>query len=161
MERMGAWFTENWFNLLSAVGVIGSLLFTGISLRTETKVRRIGNLLTLTQNHRELWSELFRNPGLARVLDASPDLEKKEPTREETLFVNIVIQHLSSAFEAMKTGLTIKPEGLSRDVGEFFSLPIPRVIWNKIKSLQNDDFVEFVERCRMGRERRSRQTVTH
>jgi hypothetical protein len=43
-----------------------------------------------------------------------------------------VIQHLSSAFEAMKTGLTIKPEGWSEDVGQFFSLPIPRMIWKRI-----------------------------
>jgi hypothetical protein len=150
MEGMGGWLTENWFNLLSAVGVICSLLFTGVSLRSETKVRRIGNLLTLTQNHRELWSALFRNPDLARVLDASPDLAKNELTRDETIFVNMIIQHLSSAYEALKTGLTIKPEGLSQDVGEFFSLPIPRIIWEEIKSLQNDDFVAFVEECVKG-----------
>src|SRR5205823_4779652 len=87
----------------------------------------------------------------------SPDLVKNSMTRNEAIFVNMVIQHLSSAFEALKTGLTIKPEGLRQDVGEFFSLPIPRTIWDRIKSLQNDDFVEFVEQCLDGRERRSRE----
>ena len=65
---MEAWFSENWFNLFSAVGIIGGLLFTAVSLRSETKTRRISNLLTLTQNHRELWAEMFRRPGLERVL---------------------------------------------------------------------------------------------
>lgn len=37
----------------------------------------------------------------------------------------------------------INPEGLRQDIGEFFSLPIPRAIWEKIKSLQNEDFVRF------------------
>jgi hypothetical protein len=94
---------------------------------------------------------MFRNPDLARVLDASSDLANRELTRDEAIFVSMVIQHLSSAFEAVKTGLTIRPEGLRQDVGEFFSLPIPRTIWEKIKSLQNDDFVDFVERCVKGR----------
>jgi hypothetical protein len=162
---MGAWLTQNWFNLLSAVGVIGSLLFTAVSVRSETKVRRVGNLLTLTQSHRELWRELFHNPKLARVLEASPNLRRKPVTRDETIFANLVILHLSSAFVAIQTGLTIKPEGLRLDVGEFFSLPIPRAIWEKTKVLQNDDFVEFVDQC-VGRkgadsspfeERRSRE----
>jgi hypothetical protein len=28
------------------------------------------------------------------------------------------------------------------------SLPIPRAIWEKVKVVQNDDFVAFVESCR-------------
>ena len=144
---MRAWLIENWFNLFSAIGVIGSLLFAGASLRSETEIRRIGNLLTLTNNHRELWSELFRNPELKRVLDVSPDLPKNPVTREERFFVNMVIQHVSSAFEAIKTGLTTKPQGLSQDVAEFFSLPIPRKVWDELKSLQNDNFMNFVDAC--------------
>jgi len=40
-------------------------------------------------------------------------------------------------------------EGLRRDIAQFLSLPIPRDVWNKIKNVQNDDFVAFVESCRM------------
>ena len=141
------WVAEHWFDLLSAVGIIGGLLFTAVSLRSETKTRRIENLLTLTENHRELWSRLFEDHNLDRVMDAAPDLSKRPLSREESIFVNLVIQHLNGAYEALKTGLTIKPEGLREDVGEFFLLPIPRMIWERIKGLQNDDFVEFVEEC--------------
>jgi hypothetical protein len=36
---------------------------------------------------------------------------------------------------------------LRRDVAQFFSLPIPRAVWEKTKVTQNDDFVAFVESC--------------
>ncbi len=48
----------------------------------------------------------------------------------------------------MRDELTVSPEGLRRDVSEFFSLPIPAAVWNKFKVLQNDRFVKFVEDCR-------------
>ena len=144
---MGKWFLENWLTILNAVGIIGGLFFTAYSLRHETKTRRTGNLLTLIQNHRELWAELFRYPALARVLDANVDLIKRPITSDETIFVNMAIQHLNGAYQAMKNGLVIKQDGLRRDVWAFFSLPIPKAIWDKTKVMQNDDFAEFVEQC--------------
>ncbi len=145
---MVAWITRNWFDILSAVGIIGSLLFTAVSLRSETKTRRIANLLTITVNHRELWKDFSNRPGLSRVLEAAPALKKRGVTREEEIFVNMVILHLSSVYHATKDELVIKLEGLRRDVWWFFSLPIPQAIWEKTKILQNDKFVEFVEKCR-------------
>lgn len=142
------WIIENGFTLLNAVGVVGGLLFTGVSLHSETKTRRVANLLTLTQNHRALWSEYFRNPQLARVLDATADTGKQPVNRDEEIFVNLVIQHLSSVFHALRDELVVKPEGLRRDVWWFFSLPIPLVVWERAKVLQNDAFIAFVEQCR-------------
>lgn len=142
------WIIEHGFTLLNAVGVVGGLLFTGISLHSETKTRRVANLLTLTQNHRALWSEYFRNPQLARVLDATADTGKHPVNRDEEIFVNLVIQHLSSVFHALRDELVVKPEGLRRDVWWFFSLPIPLVVWERAKVLQNDAFIAFVEQCR-------------
>lgn len=147
MEGMGGWLAENWFNLLNGLGVVGSLLFTAVSLRSETTTRRIANLLSIVQNHRKLWSELFDHPALGRVLDATANLDQEPITLEEQLYVNIVIQHLGSAYQAVKSGLTIKPEGMRRDVAWLFSLPIPKIIWKRMKALQNDDFADFVEDC--------------
>lgn len=141
------WLAANWFTLLSAVGVIGGLFFTAFSLRSETKTRRIGNLLAITANHRELWEECIRRPELGRVLDASPDLAKQPITRAEELFVTMVVLHISSVYHALNDELVVKLEGLRRDVAQFLSLPIPRTIWEKVKALQNDDFVSFVEAC--------------
>lgn len=149
MGDMGSlhWLTENWFTLLNAVGVIGGLFFTGHSLRSETKTRRIANLLSLTQGHRDIWKQVFTHPQLSRILDPNADISSPV-TREEEIFVNLVIQHLSVVFHAMRDELTIKPEGLRRDVAFYFSLPIPHAVWEKLKVLQNDKFIAFVEQCR-------------
>jgi hypothetical protein len=142
------WVVENWFVLLQSVGIIGGLLLTASSLRSETKTRRVSNLLAITESHRKVWTEFYRRPELQRVLDERVDLRNVK--REEEIFVNLVIFHLNSVFYARKSGLVFKLEGLRRDIWWFFSLPIPRMIWEKTKVLQNDDFVAFVEACRIG-----------
>ncbi len=142
------WIADNWVNLLNAVGIVGSLLFTAAALRSGAKTQRIANLLTITTNHREIWKHFSSRSVLARVLDPSADLTDKPVTADEAEFVNFVILHLSSAYYATKDGIVIKLEGLRRDVCSFFSLPIPHAVWEKSKIFQNDDFVAFVESCR-------------
>lgn len=144
---MKEWILENWFALLSAVGIVGGLIFTAISFRSETKTRRIANLLTITANHREVWREYANNPQMKRVLEASVNLTKQPITPDEEVFVNLMLLHISSVYYAMKDELVIQLEGLRRDVSQFLSLPIPRAIWEKSKLVQNDDFITFVESC--------------
>jgi hypothetical protein len=142
---LGELFSQNWFNLLSAVGIIGGLYFTAISFRSEIKSRRVSNLLILTQNHQRLWQDFNQHPELARVLDASADVSSKPVSRGEEDFVNMTIQHLSSVYQTMKSDLTFNPEGVERDIREFFSLPVPKAVWRKAKPLQNHDFASFVD----------------
>lgn len=142
------WLTDNWFSLLNAVGIIGGLLFTGYSLRSETKTRRIANMIALTQGHRDIWKNLVNLPQLGRVLEPDAEISSQPVTHGEEIFVILVIQHLSVVFHAMRDELTIKPEGLRRDVRWFFSLPIPDAVWEKFKVLQNDQFAAYVEECR-------------
>ncbi len=111
-------------------------------------MRRVGNLLAITESHRKLWTEFSKRRDLNRVLDERATVQEQDVTREEEIFVNLVVFHLNSAFYAHKLGLIFKLEGLRRDIAWFFSLPIPRMLWEKSKILQNDDFVAFVEKCR-------------
>lgn len=147
---VGEWISQNWFNLFSSVGIIGGLWFTAVSLRSETKTRRIANLLTITANYREVWKEFFRSPELARVIEPSADVVKNPVTPAEEFFVSMIISHISSVYEALKDELVTKQEGLRRDVASFFSLPIPQAVLEKTKIFQNADFVAFVEKCRRG-----------
>src|ERR1017187_8015267 len=103
------WFGQHWFDFFQTVVVAGGLIFTGVAMRDETRARRITNLLTLTENHREIWTSLFKFPSLTRVLDESPDLGKNPAGTNERLFVLLVIQHLHSTFQSMKDGLVVKP----------------------------------------------------
>src|SRR5438309_354670 len=121
---ISGWVAGNWLDLLQSLGIIGGLIFTARSLRSETKTRRVNNLLAITEGHRAVWTELYRQPELKRVLADRTDLGRDEITREEEIFVNLVILHLNCVFYARRTGLVFKLEGLRRDVGWFFSLPI-------------------------------------
>ncbi len=146
MEGVGT----SWLDLLNAVGVVASLLFTAFSIREETKTRRISNLLTLTSNHREVWSLLYREPGLDRVLRPNVDLRKEPVTLHEELLVNFVFRQLDATYRAMQDGLFVRPEGMRRDVAWFFALPIPSAVWEKFRPWQDAEFVAYVEACRRG-----------
>jgi hypothetical protein len=141
---------ENWLTVLNAAGIIGGLFFTAVNFHSDAETRRVANLFAATASHRDVWKEFFRRPELKRVLDPSPDLKNQDVTPKEAVFVNMVILHTSSVFEALKDRLVAKQQGLRKDVAAFFSLPIPSAVWEKSKLLQNSDFVAFVEECRKG-----------
>jgi len=86
-----------------------------------------------------------------RVLDKTADLKSTPVTDWEELFVNLLILHLNSAYHAMQAKMFVKQEGLQRDIQMFFSLPIPRSVWESAKSFQDADFVKFVEANRFPR----------
>jgi hypothetical protein len=142
---IGEWISQSWFDLFSSAGIIGGLWFTAVSLHSETKTRRIANLLTITANYREVWKEFFNSPELARVIEPAADVEMNPVTPAEEFFVQLVISHTSSVYEALKDELLNKQEGLRRDVKSFFSLPIPKAVWTTTKLLQNLDFAAFIE----------------
>ena len=139
------------------MGMIGAEIEAGRTVKPLYLLRRKSRgeqlpfedcRLRITANHREVWQEFLRHPGLASVFDSSVDLSKHPITRQEQTFVELVILHTGSVYYAMKDELVVKLEGLRRDVSQFLSLPIPSAIWDKIKLVQNDDFVAFVESCR-------------
>ena len=66
-------------------------------------------------------------------------------TSAEEFFVGLIVSHINSVFYATNDELVVEWEGLRRDVGSFFSLPIPNAVWTKTKLLQNQDFAAFVE----------------
>ncbi len=139
------WLGPNWFILLQSVGIVGSLFFTADALREDAKARRVSNLITITGHHRDIWTQLYRRPDLARVLDSQANVDHEPIRDEEELFISLLILHLSSVFHAMNQGLYLKPEGLRKDIDWFFSLPIPKSVWNRNKALQDVAFVSFVE----------------
>ena len=144
MGDMELWLADNWFNLFSTIGIVWSLLFTAVSLHSESKTRRIANLLAVTANSREVWKEFLHSPELARVLDPTADVLTQPVTPAERFFVNMVISHTSSVYEALKDELLTEQDGLRRDTRFFFSLPIPNAVWTRSKRLQNQDFAAFI-----------------
>ncbi|MBM3880190.1 MAG: hypothetical protein FJ387_10805 [Verrucomicrobia bacterium] len=145
------WLDQNWFVLLQSAGIVGGLVFTAVSLRIDAKVRRVGNLIAITHEHRDIWTQLYKRPDLARVLDPAADLTKNPVTSDEQLFVTLLILHLASVHAALESGMLVQLQGLRKDVGAFFRLPIPAAVWNDLRWLQDDDFVRFVQACTTNR----------
>lgn len=129
---------------ISLFGILSGLGITTHSLRKETKARQLSNLLTLTQQQREIWEKIHDNPSLVRVLLTQVDLKTNPITRQETFFVNEVILHVLCWYRAINEHEVQALDGLERDIAEFFSLPIPKSIWNMKKSYFDTDFVNFV-----------------
>ena len=139
------WAITNWFDLVQTGGIVAGLFFTAASLRLDAKARRVGNLMAITKNHREIWSQIYERPELARVTNSASNLEEKAMTSEEDLFVRLLILHLNSVYHGLRAGLLLNLDGLARDVRWFFSLPIPMAVWRKMRPVQDADFVRFVE----------------
>jgi Family of unknown function (DUF6082) len=146
MQVVG-WSGPNWFGIVQTVIVAGALLLIALGLFLEARARRVGNLIQLTQAHRDLWERMYSQPELSRILDPDAAPEDMPIRPEEEVFVIFLILHLSGTFYAMRSGFFKRPEGLRKDIERFFSLPIPRAVWTKVKSLQDAPFVRFVERC--------------
>jgi hypothetical protein len=149
MRGMGVllWIGKTWFDLVQSLGIIAGLLFTSATFRRDARERRVANLIEITKQHREIWAELFRQPGLARVLDIEVDLVQAPVTREEEVFIRLLILHLNSVYEAMKNGVFMKPDGLRKDIRRFFTRPVARTVWERMRPLQDIQFVRFVEAC--------------
>ena len=142
---MEDWFTEHWFDLLQSVGIIGSFLLAAYTTWKDAKARRIGNSIAINDQHRKIWKDIYEHPELARALDIEADA--KDISIGEEMFITTIIAHLSTVFRAMKHGEFVTLEGLQNDVREFFTLPIPRVVWEKLKPFQDVSFSNFVENC--------------
>jgi hypothetical protein len=132
---------------LDVIALVSGLVFTGLSFRDDTRDRQITNLLVLTREHRELWGRLIERKELLRILDDQIDVRQAPPTPAEELFISHLIQHLSASFRAIQTGLLRRPDKVQRDIRRFFSLPLPRTVWQQQRLLLDEDFAQFVEAC--------------
>ena len=140
-----SWLDENWFNLLQTAGIVGGLAFTGWSARRENRSRKIENLLSIHDNHRSIWLQIFDDPHLLRVLKPKGRLKDKAVTMQERIFVNLIILHVTSVLTAMRAGVMEKPAGFDVDLKDFFSLPIPKQVWRDTLKFRDDETRRYVE----------------
>lgn len=140
-----SWITEHWFELLQIIALPGGLLYTGFAIHADAKAKRVANLLTITQQHRDIWMLLFTHPELTRVLHKNLNLKVNPVTDKEERFLRFLILHLNASYQAIKSGVFDEPLGLKKDITTFFALPIPLMAWKGIREYCDQDFVQFVD----------------
>lgn len=141
------WLSEHWFDLFQTVGIIGSLLIGAYAMWRDEQARKIANAIAINDQYRRSWQAIYEYPTLARVLEKDVDLTEQPASIGEEMFVTTLIAHLNTVYRAMQSGEFVKLEGLRKDVQDFLMLPIPKFVWDKIKPLQDDKFVTFIENC--------------
>ena len=146
MGIIARWAAENWFSLVQSVGIIAGFWFTAAGNRREGKARKRSDLLALTQEHRELWSEAHRRPDLGRIFQPEVDLVGSPITTAEQEFLNLVFVHFETGWQLAKQGVATPLAVLSLDVRSFFRLPIVRAVWEETRWSRNPEFVKFVDR---------------
>jgi hypothetical protein len=139
------WIPQHYFDLFQTVGIVGGLLLTAYAVRKDERARKITNLIALNERHDYIWSKFYDRPELARILKKDVDLNRQPISDEEWLFAKMLIIHLDTVRRAVKAGMFIEIKGIKSDVREFLRLPIPKMVWEKIRPFQDEDFVEFVE----------------
>jgi len=142
---MGEFLRNNWFDVVQTVGIIGSLILAANETRTAVRARKISNLNAFADRHREIWKDFHDRPDLARVLQNPVNLNDHPLTGDEEFFVSQLIIHLNNVHQAIKAGMSVTFEKLPIDIEEFFSLPIPRAVWEKARRFQEYDFAEFID----------------
>ncbi len=66
-------------------------------------------------------------------------------TEEEEIFLRQMIVHFAVAWELIKDGTPLDFGAFQRDAAEIFSLPLPKLAWQRARGAQSASFIEFVE----------------
>lgn len=141
-----SWFGLHWHSLVESLGIIGSLIFTGVTVRRDLEARRVAEHLTLAGQHRRLWGQLHRRRGLNRVLEADRDLVREPVTREEQLFLELAFVHFHTGWLICREDGSLTPvRVLALDAGHFFTLPAPSAVWAGVRQSYQPEFVAFIE----------------
>ena len=145
------WVQSNWSSVVGALGIIGSLWFTAAYFRQDSKARHVSNILALSERHRSLWNEAHQRPELTRIFCAGSDLATEPVTVAEEEFLNLVFVHYEVGWRMAGSIDPNEEKAQTADIRDFFSLPLPRAVWEKTKQFRNPRFVRFVEKAMKGR----------
>ena len=139
------WLGQHWLDLVESAGIVGGLVFTGITVRKDDRAREIDTLISVEEQYKEIWMALYERPQLSRVLKPDLDLSRRPVNDEEGLFVKLLLLHLDTVHRAMEAGMFVEIQGLHQDIRSFLSLPIPSAVWKQIKPFQQKEFADFIE----------------
>jgi hypothetical protein len=143
-----SWSIERWKEIAEIGGSLCAILFTGVALHIDARVRRAQTLIEITKQHRDLWSYFDDHPELFGLFDVDRNLRTKPLTRRELRFANFLFLHLRASYGAKRAGIHVLPEHVEDDWKEIFANPAMSASWSQMKHLHDRRFVELVEKFR-------------
>jgi len=145
-----------WFSVVQTAGIIGGLVFYGITCQQQARAQReqadaqrqqaraqeTQNLIAFSERHRAFWHEAYRNPKLQRVFSVKVQAESLSSVEEEFINEALVFYEVSWRIVTSSYQDYLKP--FARDLARFLSFPLPLAAWNKTKEVRDEQFSEFV-----------------
>ncbi len=136
-------------DLLQSLGIIAGFIFTILHVRRSTRLTKFDVFWRIGESHREIWSEVYDNPALERVLQEKLDLSEDQISIQERTFINSVILHVENVYKAHREGFYEIGVHERDDIGELFTRPLFASVWNDVKKYQSDSFRSFLESLRV------------
>jgi hypothetical protein len=143
---IASWVKSEWFSIVQTVGVVGGLIFTGITISRDAKAKEAANALAFAERHRQFWREAIERPELRRIFSENADLLERRITAAERIFLNLAFVQYETGWNIAKKVDRSDLKPLKSDVRKFFSLPLPQAVWKETKQFRNQRFVRFVEK---------------
>ncbi len=123
------------------------LAFTAVQLRRTARAARVANLLTLTKNHRELWTMLLSDENLRSIILSGREVESiKDLTFEEQQMINFFLLHMATAFELHRFGLITRNGASATDIAALMNLPMFSAMWEEYQQYHTKSFRRYVNR---------------
>jgi hypothetical protein len=141
-----SWTVERWREVFELVGTPSALLFTGLALHIDARVRRAETLIEITKQHRELWMYFDEHPELAGLFDQNREMSERPLSPAEKRFANFLFLHLRASYGAKRARIHVLPEHIEDDWREIFRNPAILAAWETMKPLHDRAFVALVER---------------
>ena len=145
MGELQTWLNQNWFNVIQTLGIIATGLLAILTLSRETRARRFGDYLVVVNQHRELWREAYCRSELARVFQPDVDLIAAPVSVAEEEYLNLVIDHFHTGWLLARERVILRTEVLAADACHFFTLPLPRQVWESTLQGRDPKFVQFIK----------------
>lgn len=113
----------------------------------DANQRKLTNIFTLDEKNDFFWKDFYGREDLKRIQKDNVDLEKEPPTFLETKALVRAFVKYQTSWKAARVAYRSELEPLGKDIAEFLSHPIPKMIWEQEKRYKNPGFVRFVERA--------------
>ena len=127
--------------------VVGATL-TVLQLGRTARSARATNLLTITKNHREIWTFALDHPDTFELMDPEiPFSGIENLSNDQRQFVNFLLLHMASAHALVKGRLLSRNRSARRDVGGVLALPAFRAIWAELQSYHPARFRRYANKC--------------